>query len=430
MPPPSSKQFSGIFISYRREDASGHAGRLSDKLSEHFRKDKIFMDIDNIQPGEDFVQVIENAVGSCEILIAIIGRQWLASPGETSRRLDDPSDFVRLEIASALKREIPVVPVLVQRATMPKPQDLSDDLTKFSRLNAIEISDLRWQHDVDQLIGVLEGILTSRNEERNRGTDEKAEHEFKKKEEKRRAEELERQAKERQEREAEQEAERHRLEKKDLRGRQPKPRRRWLMVAIGAALLFTLVLVVGSIAFVWLRTMSESRQRSTYEDPTPTSSEQTGSPGAAAPSATENTTTSQQTDERTSKSPTTATPSSQEHEEAEAQAAERAAQTKAEEEASQKWYVVIMRTRLSAPLTYQIFEDGIWNKRDLPAGLQYTEESHQEMRVKYQDGSGEREMTVQSVAIVGHQPTESEKVAANAYYFQVDAEGKIALYSN
>lgn len=151
-----AKQFSGIFVSYRRDDCAGHAGRLSDKLIARFGEDQIFMDIDNIEPGEDFVQVIEKAVSSCEILIAMIGRHWLSRAGETTRLLDNPNDFVRLEIAAALHRDIRVIPVLVQRATMPKPEDLPDDLTRLSRRNAIELLDNRWQRDVDQLINSIE----------------------------------------------------------------------------------------------------------------------------------------------------------------------------------------------------------------------------------------------------------------------------------
>ena len=122
------------------------------------------MDIDTIEPGEDFVTVIENAVGSCEILIAIIGRNWLSVTGGNTGRLDNPNDFVRLEIATALRRDIRVIPVLVQRASMPKPEDLPDDLAKFTRRNAVELSDLRWQSDVDQLISVMERVLVKREE--------------------------------------------------------------------------------------------------------------------------------------------------------------------------------------------------------------------------------------------------------------------------
>jgi len=168
MPPSSTQQFSGIFISYRRDDAAGHAGRLADRLVEHFGRERIFMDIDTIEPGEDFVTVIENAVSSCDILIAVIGRNWLSPNG--SGRLNNPNDFVRLEIATALRRDIRVVPVLVQRASMPKPVDLPDDLDKFTRRNAVELSDVRWQSDVDQLIDVMERVLAKRHE----GVDETA----------------------------------------------------------------------------------------------------------------------------------------------------------------------------------------------------------------------------------------------------------------
>ena len=141
MRPSSTQQFSGIFVSYRRDDSSGHAGRLADRLVEHFGRNRIFVDIDTIEPGEDFVTVIENAVGSCEILIAVIGQKWLSGTG--SGQLDNPNNFVRLEIGTALRRNIRVIPVLVQRASMPKPQDLPEDLVQLARRNAIELSDLR-----------------------------------------------------------------------------------------------------------------------------------------------------------------------------------------------------------------------------------------------------------------------------------------------
>jgi TIR domain-containing protein len=161
MAQPHASQFSGIFVSYRRDDSSGHAGRLFDNLAKHFGQDQIFMDIDTIEPGEDFVTVIENAVGSCEILIVMIGRHWLSQPGESTRRLDNPNDFVRLEIAAALKRNVRVIPVLVQRATMPRPEDLPENIELLSRRNAIELSDSRWQHDVGELIKAVEKVLAA-----------------------------------------------------------------------------------------------------------------------------------------------------------------------------------------------------------------------------------------------------------------------------
>lgn len=162
MPPSSNQKFSGIFVSYRRDDSSGHAGRLADRLVDHFGRNRIFVDIDTIEPGEDFVAVIENAVASCEILIAVIGQNWLSPSG--SGRLDNPHDFVRLEIATALRRDIRVIPVLVQRASMPKPKDLPEDLARLTRRNAVELSDSRWQSDVDQLISVMERVLAKRAE--------------------------------------------------------------------------------------------------------------------------------------------------------------------------------------------------------------------------------------------------------------------------
>ncbi len=114
------------------------------------------MDIDRVKPGEDFLQVIEEAVGSCETLLALIGRNWLTSSDEAGRRLDNPNDFVRLEIAAALARNIRVIPVLVQGAPMPRPQDLPADLLPLARRHALELSDLRWKHDVGQLINALE----------------------------------------------------------------------------------------------------------------------------------------------------------------------------------------------------------------------------------------------------------------------------------
>src|SRR6185503_2219979 len=168
MSSPTTKNFSGIFVSYRREDSAGHAGRLFDRLVEHFGREQIFMDIDTIEPGADFVTVIENAVGSCDIFIAVIGRNWLSGTG--TGRLDNPNNFVRLELATALRRDIRVIPVLVQRASIPKPQDLPEDLVKLTRRNAVELTDIRWQTDVDQLITFIERILA--REEHHGGTEE------------------------------------------------------------------------------------------------------------------------------------------------------------------------------------------------------------------------------------------------------------------
>ncbi len=105
---------SGIFISYRREDSIAYAGRLSDRLADRFGEEQIFMDIDTMKVGLDFVEQIEKAVQSCDVLIAVIGKTWVTGQDEAGhRRLDDPEDFIRVEIQAALARNIPVIPLLV-----------------------------------------------------------------------------------------------------------------------------------------------------------------------------------------------------------------------------------------------------------------------------------------------------------------------------
>jgi hypothetical protein len=156
---PSQGQTSNIFINYRRDDTAGYAGRLFDRLSERFG-DRVFMDVDYIDPGLDFVEVIEKAVGSCDVLIVMIGKQWLTiTDKHGKRRLDNPDDFVRVEIEAALKRDIRVIPVLVDDAAMPHRADLPPTLLKLARRNAIELSDARWAYDVQRLMETLEEVL-------------------------------------------------------------------------------------------------------------------------------------------------------------------------------------------------------------------------------------------------------------------------------
>ncbi len=148
-----------IFISYRREDSGAAAGRLYDRLREHFGRDNVFMDIDAIEPGLNFIEVIERTVASCDVLIALIGRQWLTSTDAAGqRRLDDPEDFVRREIATALRRNIRVIPALVQDTSMPRAANLPDDLQPLTRRNAVELRDMYFHRDVDQLIEVLDRV--------------------------------------------------------------------------------------------------------------------------------------------------------------------------------------------------------------------------------------------------------------------------------
>ena len=145
-----------IFISYRRDDSAGHTGRLYDRLSDYFGPDSVFMDVDTIRPGRDFVDAVQNAVGSCDGLVAVIGTEWLSITDTTgNHRLDDPDDLVRLEVATALERGIRVIPVLVQGARMPNAADLPEGLKELATRNAQEISDRRFHSDVQSLIEVL-----------------------------------------------------------------------------------------------------------------------------------------------------------------------------------------------------------------------------------------------------------------------------------
>jgi TIR domain len=114
-----------IFISYRRGDDPGSAGRLLDVLKATFEADQLFIDVDNIEPGLDFVQVIQERVAQSQILLAVIGKHWCDARGvDGSRRLDDPSDIVRVEIESALDQNKRVIPVLIGDIKMPTPEDL------------------------------------------------------------------------------------------------------------------------------------------------------------------------------------------------------------------------------------------------------------------------------------------------------------------
>lgn len=153
----------GIFISYRRSDAAGHVGRLHDALAAHFGPDRVFRDLESIGYGEDFVAAIEKAVGSSAVVVVVIGRQWLdAANRNGQRRLDDPRDFVRLEIASALARGVQLIPALVEGATMPGEEALPAPLAPLARRNAIELSDSRWQFDVGRLVEAIEEQLAIR----------------------------------------------------------------------------------------------------------------------------------------------------------------------------------------------------------------------------------------------------------------------------
>lgn len=151
-----------IFLSYRRIDTAGHAGRIFDRLNLRF-PGRIFRDVDSIRAGKDFVKEIEHRLASCELLIVVIGPQWLGARAEGGgRRIDEELDFVRLEVATGLRKDIPVIPVLVNGATMPKPEELPEDLKPLAYRHFIEITEPDFDHDVKRLIEDIEELFEHR----------------------------------------------------------------------------------------------------------------------------------------------------------------------------------------------------------------------------------------------------------------------------
>jgi hypothetical protein len=151
---------SRIFISYRRDDAPAYAGRLFDQLSERFGEAQVFMDVDTLEPGVDFFEHIEQSIGSAAVLIAVIGKGWANAVDEDGhRRLDNPDDWVRLEVGGALRRDIRVIPVLVGGAPMPEPEELPEDLADLRRRSGLELSDLHWRAGTERLCVAIEHVL-------------------------------------------------------------------------------------------------------------------------------------------------------------------------------------------------------------------------------------------------------------------------------
>jgi len=149
-----------IFISYRRDETAYPAGWLFDRLAQHFGPAQIFKDVDSIELGDDFVQVISRAVGSCDVLLALIGDRWLTITDDRGRRrLDDPDDFVRLEIGAALERNVRIIPILVAGANMPRADELPAGLVGLERRQALELSPSRFEYDTNRLLKVLDMTL-------------------------------------------------------------------------------------------------------------------------------------------------------------------------------------------------------------------------------------------------------------------------------
>jgi hypothetical protein len=152
----------GVFISYRRSDAGPYARLLQVRLSQYLPGTPLFMDLDSIEAGTDFAEAIKAALESCRVLIALIGPRWLTvSDAEGRPRLDDPDDYVRYEIRTALEHRARVIPVLVDGATMPRPRQLPDDLARLSRLNALPMSYDRYEYDESRLITITRKTLTA-----------------------------------------------------------------------------------------------------------------------------------------------------------------------------------------------------------------------------------------------------------------------------
>ncbi|SEQ05547.1 toll/interleukin-1 receptor domain-containing protein [Arthrobacter sp. OV608] len=149
-----------IFISYRREETAYPAGWLYDRLADRYGGGQVFKDVDSIQLGDDFVESITRAVGSCDVVLVLIGDEWLTIADEHGRRrLDDPDDFVRLEVQAALTRNVRVIPILVDTARMPRADELPESLVRLVRRQALEFSPARFEFDTSRLFKVLDTTL-------------------------------------------------------------------------------------------------------------------------------------------------------------------------------------------------------------------------------------------------------------------------------
>ncbi|MCV2349627.1 toll/interleukin-1 receptor domain-containing protein [Paucibacter sp. Y2R2-4] len=149
----------GIFISYRRDDSRHVAGRLADDLAQAFGSDSIFRDIEGISLGLDFTQSLDTALASCSVMLVLIGPNWLTiQNAQGQRRLDLPEDWIRQEIATALRRNVRVVPVLIEGTPLPDASDLPEDLKPLVRRQSMDLADARWRGDLQRLIETLERV--------------------------------------------------------------------------------------------------------------------------------------------------------------------------------------------------------------------------------------------------------------------------------
>ena len=148
-----------VFVSYRRADSGGHAGRFNDGMRARLGPDSVFFDLEGIPGGTHFVERIDRELLACDALIAIIGPQWVAiQDAAGQRRLDKPDDYVRHELVTAIRRGLPILPVLVGNAPMPDRAELPDEMQALAYFNAVDVSDVRWEYDLDGVVQAL-GLL-------------------------------------------------------------------------------------------------------------------------------------------------------------------------------------------------------------------------------------------------------------------------------
>lgn len=148
-----------IFISYRVQDTAGETGRLVDDLKQHFADDQLFMDIDNLEPGVEFPEVIEKYLLTCQVMLVIIGPNWIGNRNNGTARINDPNDWIRMEVSSALQRKILIIPILVDGASFPKEEELPPEIRPLLNRQSYELSNKRWQYDTDRLIDFLINIV-------------------------------------------------------------------------------------------------------------------------------------------------------------------------------------------------------------------------------------------------------------------------------
>ena len=149
-----------VFISYRRDDSGGQTGHLFDDLKKRFGDSEIFRDLEGLDPGVEYPDALNQALTDCEVVLVMIGARWSTITEARGRRIDQPDDFVRMEVAKALgRKDVCVIPVLVGGAKLPEEQELPEDLRPLLRRNAFDLSDSRWDYDVKRLGDAIAKLL-------------------------------------------------------------------------------------------------------------------------------------------------------------------------------------------------------------------------------------------------------------------------------